>query len=155
MGYFPHSILVTELSFALKMCKFWFFWNSCEIPEFIVEFEKTDLGYDMGCQFHSISSTKFKSTAKNVIYAQLKKFEINVNSKLTIKVFFFNSFIFVKLSFVTAKLNSVQMLLNILHILLNTPWLRNSSRTSGKIFEILFLFILGLDYKEKTIADQP
>ena len=89
MGYFSHSILVTELSFALKICKFWFFWNSCEIPEFIMEFEKIVLGYDMGCQFHSISSTKFKSTAQNVIYAQLKKFEINLNSKLMIKVFFF------------------------------------------------------------------
>ena len=107
MGYFSHSILVTELNFALKICKFWFFRNSFEIPEFIMEFEKIVLGYDMGCQFHSISSTEFKSTAQNVIYAQLKKFEINLNSKLMIKVFFFNSFIFVKLSFVTAKLNSV------------------------------------------------
>ena len=72
-----------------------------------MEFEKTDLGYDMGCQFHSNSSTEFKSIAQNVIYAQLKKFGINLNSKLLIKVFFLNSFIFVKLSFVTAKLNSV------------------------------------------------
>ena len=107
MGYFSHSILVTELNFALKICKFWLFWNSFEIPEFIMEFENIVLGYDMGCQFHSNSSTEFKSIAQNVIYAQLKKFEINLNSKLMIKVFFFNSFIFVKLSFVTAKLNSV------------------------------------------------
>ena len=90
MGYFSHSILVTELNFALKICKFWFFWNSYEIPEFIVEFEKTDLEYDMGCQFHFISSTEFKSTAQNVIYAQLKKFEINPNFKLMIKVLFFS-----------------------------------------------------------------
>ena len=111
MGYFSHSILVTELNFALKICKFWFFWNSCEIPEFIMEFETIVSGYDMGHQFHFISSTEFKSTAQNVIYAQLKKFEINLNSKLIIKIFlarfFFNSFIFVKLSFVTAKFNSV------------------------------------------------
>ena len=46
-----------------------------------MEFEKIVLGYDMGCQFHSISSTEFKSTAQNVIYAQLKKFEINPNSR--------------------------------------------------------------------------
>ena len=89
-GIFFHSILVTEFNFALKICKFWFFWNSCEIPEFIVEFEKIDLGYDMGCQFHSISSTEFISTAQNVIYAQLEKFEINLNSKLMIKVIFFS-----------------------------------------------------------------
>ena len=78
MGYFSHSILVTELNFALKICKFWFFWNSCEIPEFIMEFEKIVSGYDMGHQFHFISSTEFKSTAQNVIYAQLKKFEIYI-----------------------------------------------------------------------------
>ena len=88
MGYFSHSILVTELNFALKICKFWLFWNSCEIPEFIVEFEKTALEYDMGCQFHLVSSTELKSIAQNVIYAQLKKFEIILDSKLMIKVFF-------------------------------------------------------------------
>ena len=86
MGYFSHSILVTELNFALKICKFWFFWNSCEIPEFIVEFEKTDLGYDMGCQFHLVSSTEFKFTAYIVIYAQMKKFRINLNFTLMINV---------------------------------------------------------------------
>ena len=54
MGYFSLSILVTELNFALKICKFWFFWNSCEIPEFIVEFENIELevprvSFDIQC----------------------------------------------------------------------------------------------------------
>ena len=44
-----------------------------------MEFEKIDLGYNMGCQFHLISSTEFESTAQNVIFAQLKKFEIKLN----------------------------------------------------------------------------
>ena len=74
MGYFSHSILVTELNFALKICKFWFFWNSCEIPEFIVEFEKIDLGYDMGCQFHLVSSTEFNFAVTNGNFTKIKEF---------------------------------------------------------------------------------
>ena len=73
MGYFSHSILVTELNFALKICKFWFFWNSCEIPEFIVEFEKTDLEYDMGCQFHLVSSTEFNFAVTNDNFTKMKE----------------------------------------------------------------------------------
>ena len=74
MGYFSHSILVTELNFALKICKFWFFWNSCEIPEFIVEFEKIDLRYDMGCQFHLVSNTEFHFAVTNDNFTKMKEF---------------------------------------------------------------------------------
>ena len=54
MGYFSHSILVTELNFVLGIHKFQFSWNSSEIPEFIVEFLKID----MVCQFHLILITE-------------------------------------------------------------------------------------------------
>ena len=73
MGYFSHSILVTELNFALEICKFWFFWNSCEIPELIVEFEKIDLGYDMGCQFHLVLSTKLNFAVTNDNLTKMKE----------------------------------------------------------------------------------
>ena len=62
-----------------------FFGIPQKILEFIMEFENIVLGYDTGYQFHSNSSTEFKSIAQNVIYAQLKKFEINLNSELMIK----------------------------------------------------------------------
>ena len=108
VGCFSHLILVPELNFALWICKFQFFWNSCEIPEFIVEFWKIDLGYDMGCQFHLFSTTEFKFRAHILISTQLKKFEIYFDFTLLINVlFFFNYFIFVKLLIVAIKLNSV------------------------------------------------
>ena len=78
MGYFSNSILVTELNFALKICKFWFFWNSCEIPEFIVEFEHTDLEYDMGCQFHLVSSTEFNFAVTNDNFTKMKELKKNI-----------------------------------------------------------------------------
>ena len=87
-GIFFQLNFSQRAQFCAEICKFRFFWNSYEIPEFIAEFEKIELGYDMGCQFHFISSTEFKSTARNIIYAQLKKFEINLNFKLMIKVLF-------------------------------------------------------------------
>ena len=74
MGYFSNSVLVTELNFALKICEFRFFWNSYEIPEFIVEFEKIDLRYDMGCQFHSVSSTEFNFAVTNDNFTKMKEF---------------------------------------------------------------------------------
>ena len=89
MGYFSHSILVTEFNFALKICKFWFFWNSCEIPEFIVEFEKTDLGYDMGCQFHLVSSTELNFAVTNDNFTKMKELKKNYfDRQLRIKIYF-------------------------------------------------------------------
>ena len=87
MGYFSHSILVTELSFALKICKFWFFWNSCENPEFIMEFEKIVLGYDMGCQFHLVSSTEFNFAVTNDNFTKMKELKKKyLDHQLRIKI---------------------------------------------------------------------
>ena len=91
MRYISHSILVTELYFALKICKFWFFWNSREIPEFIVEFEKIYLGYDMGCQFHLVSSSELNfwlSIFKHLYANSLKKYQL-INSAKFSKVWLY------------------------------------------------------------------
>ena len=79
VGCFSHLILVPELNFALWICKFQFFWNSCEIPEFIVEFWKIDLGYDIGCQFHLFSNTEFNFIATIDNFTKMMKFKKKVH----------------------------------------------------------------------------
>ena len=89
VGCFSHLILVPELNFALWICKFQFFWNSCEIPEFIVEFLKNDFVYDMGYQFHLVSSTEFNFAVTNDNFTKMTELKKKYfDHQLRIKIYF-------------------------------------------------------------------
>ena len=72
-GIFFQLNFSQRAQFCAEICKFRFFWNPYEIPEFIVEFEKIDLRYDMGCQFHLVSSTEFNFAVTNDNFTKMKE----------------------------------------------------------------------------------
>ena len=75
VGYFSHSVLVTELDFELRISKFQFFWKFLEFLEIVWKYTIFDHFCKVEHIFHSILVTEFDFPLKSCRFYNFRGFQ--------------------------------------------------------------------------------